>query len=135
MGVSAEGGKWCLSAERMIPVVRYSVTVFRGCVTPIQPTKPPEPPAPGSWMTVDRSRDWAELFLVSQRRRTYIASNASPQMSISRGIEILEGALAIGRQADPLGLSMVAERMSAVKETATSISDNVPTWLEGLMPS
>ena len=37
-------------------------------------------------------------------------------MSLERGIEILEGPLAIGRQADPIALPAVEERMVAKGE-------------------
>jgi hypothetical protein len=39
---------------------------------------------------------------------------------MTRGIEILEGALAIGRQAEPLEHLLVESRMSAVKEKAST---------------
>jgi hypothetical protein len=39
---------------------------------------------------------------------------------MTRGIEILEGALAIGRQAEPLEHLLVESRMSAVKEEAST---------------
>jgi hypothetical protein len=41
-------------------------------------------------------------------------------MSLTRGIEILGGALAIGRQADSIALPMVEERMSAAKEKGSA---------------
>ncbi len=41
-----------------------------------------------------------------------------------RGLRVLEGALAIGRQADPLGPEEVQTRMEAVKAKATT-----PTWV------
>jgi hypothetical protein len=37
-------------------------------------------------------------------------------MSLERGIEVLEGALGIGRQADPIALPIVEERMSTARE-------------------
>ena len=46
---------------------------------------------------------------------------------MKRGIEILEGALAIGRQADPLTPNTVRTRMEAVKDgamTASSVPDS-----------
>ena len=49
---------------------------------------------------------------VEQRRQTYISSEMIPFMSMSKGIEVLEGALAIGRQADPIALPVVKERIS-----------------------
>ena len=53
---------------------------------------------------------------VEQRRQTYISSEMIPFMSMSKGIEVLEGALAIGRQADPIALPVVEERISVAKE-------------------
>ncbi len=58
-------------------------------------------------------------------------------LSFDRGLRVLEGALAIGRQADPLGPEEVATRMDAVKAkaiTPTSVSDKpffskVKSWL------
>jgi negative regulator of sigma E activity len=54
-----------------------------------------------------------------------------------RGLKVLEGALAIGRQADPLGPEEVRTRMEAVKakaRTPASVSDKpffskVKSWL------
>jgi hypothetical protein len=67
----------------------------------------------------------ADTEEIEQQRQTYISSLVPGYMSLDRGIEILEGALAIGRQADPLALPDVEARMSAAKEkgsTATSTS-------------
>jgi hypothetical protein len=77
---------------------------------------------------------------IERQRQAYISFNETRHMSISRGIEILEGALAIGRKADPLALSTAKGRMSAVKETASSIADSstfekVHKWLEGFAPA
>jgi len=63
---------------------------------------------------------------IEQQRQTYISSRMTRFMSLERGIEILEGALAIGRQADPIALPDVEERMSVAKEegsAATSKGD------------
>ena len=63
---------------------------------------------------------------IEQQRQTYISSRMTRYMSLDRGIEILEGALAIGRQADPLALPEVEQRMSVAKEkgsAATSRED------------
>jgi hypothetical protein len=57
---------------------------------------------------------------VEQRRQTYISSEMIPFMSMSKGIEVLEGALAIGRQADPIALPVMEERMSAAREKVSS---------------
>jgi hypothetical protein len=43
---------------------------------------------------------------------------------MSKGIEVLEGALAIGRQADPIALPVVEERMSAARERVSSATPN-----------
>ena len=53
---------------------------------------------------------------IEQQRQTYISSRVPRYMSLDRGIEILEGALAIGRQADPIASPMLEERMSAAKQ-------------------
>src|SRR4051794_37609021 len=63
---------------------------------------------------------------IEQQRRTYISSRMTRYMSLDRGIEILEGALAIGRQADPLALPEVEERRSIARDkgrAATSRGD------------
>jgi hypothetical protein len=66
----------------------------------------------------------ADTDAVEQRRQAYISSNMTTFMSMSKSIEILEGALAIGRQADPLALRVVEERMSAAREKASSAPSN-----------
>src|SRR3712207_9401398 len=61
---------------------------------------------------------------VERERATYIAARASGDVTLTRGIEILEGALAIGRQAERLAPEIASARMDAVKdqaETATSV--------------
>jgi len=59
---------------------------------------------------------------IEQQRQTYISSRMTWLMSLERGIEILEGALAIGRQADPIALPEVDERMSVAKEEGRAAS-------------
>jgi hypothetical protein len=61
----------------------------------------------------------ADTNEVEQKRQRYISSKTTRFRSISDGIEILEGALAIGRQADSLALPLVEERMSAAREKAS----------------
>jgi hypothetical protein len=63
----------------------------------------------------------ADTDEIEQQRQTYISS-MTPFTSVKRGIEILEGALAIGRQADPLEFPIVEARLSAVKEKASTAS-------------
>ncbi len=77
---------------------------------------------------------------VEQKRTDYIhrcTRGLMFRISLDRGLGILEGALAIGRQADPLGPEEVQTRMEAVKAKATtpaSVSDKpffskVKSWL------
>ena len=61
----------------------------------------------------------ADTNEVEQKRQRYISSKTTRFRSISDGIKILEGALAIGRQADSLALPLVEERMSAAREKAS----------------
>ena len=59
-------------------------------------------------------------------RELYISSRARKHVTFEQGLEILEGALAIGRQADALGLDAVKTRMGAVQgraTTATSVAE------------
>ncbi len=62
-------------------------------------------------------------------RATYIHSRTRTYhhfaIPFDEGMEVLEGALAIGRQADPLGPDEVQTRMEAVKATSTS-PDSIP---------
>src|SRR3954451_1024379 len=62
----------------------------------------------------------ADTDEIEQQRQTYISSRVPRYMSLDRGIEILEGALAIGRQADPIASPMLEERMSAAKEKGSA---------------
>lgn len=75
---------------------------------------------------------------IEQQRRTYINSKLTPLLSTGRGIEILEGALAIGRQADPLAKPILESRLSAMKAKgdatrswrAGSVLAKAKAWLE-----
>ena len=63
----------------------------------------------------------ADAWEIEHKRAAYIRSHVpDSRLIIEKGIEILEGALAIGRQADPLGTDIAKARMEAVKEKATS---------------
>jgi hypothetical protein len=57
----------------------------------------------------------ADSEQIERERQTYISSKMIRSMSLDRGIEVLEGALAIGRQADPVALPVAEERMSAAR--------------------
>ena len=77
----------------------------------------------------------ADTWWVERKRQAYIQSQLPWwTLSMERGIEILEGALAIGRQAEPLMPEVVEARMEAVKATTSalkpdsSLSNKVKTW-------
>ena len=64
---------------------------------------------------------------IERQREAYIqAEMRYGRLSMEKGIEILEGALAIGRQAEPLTPGTTQARMEAVKKasTTTSVSDS-----------
>ena len=63
---------------------------------------------------------------VEHARATYIAFRMTRRMSFQSGLEVLEGALAIGRQADLFPPDKVRARMAAVQAgstTPTSVPD------------
>lgn len=67
----------------------------------------------------------ADTLTVECIRELYITSRAKKNDTFDRSLEILEGALVIGRQADALEPDMVTQRMHVVQDraaTATSIS-------------
>ena len=60
---------------------------------------------------------------IEHKRALYIASHTHGVVfgiAFERGLSILDGALAIGRQADPLGPDEVQTRMEAVRDQATT---------------
>jgi hypothetical protein len=57
---------------------------------------------------------------VERERAAYIKARWSYPFAFRKGLAVLEGALAIGRQADPLGLDTVKTRMGAVQGRATT---------------
>ena len=76
---------------------------------------------------------------VEQEREMYIAFHSRRRLSFQQRLEVLEGALAIGRQADPLAPDQVRTRMDDVRgraTTATSIPDTpvfakIKSWFGG----
>ena len=63
---------------------------------------------------------------VERQREAYIVSRNRGRLSFQQRLEILEGALAIGRQSDQLGADEVKTRMEEVRSrsiTATAIPD------------
>ena len=68
----------------------------------------------------------ADIPEIERARATYIHAQLSFPFIFRAGVEVLEGALAIGRQADALELDTVKTRMGAVPgraATATSVVD------------
>ena len=57
---------------------------------------------------------------VEIRRRAYIDARYRYGVSFQQGLDILEGALAIGRQADVLGSEEVTIRLEAVRQSEPS---------------
>jgi hypothetical protein len=69
---------------------------------------------------------YADSPEVERARATYIHRHTARWSSFQEGLAVLEEALAIGRQADALGLDTVKTRMGAVQSratTATSVAD------------
>lgn len=71
-----------------------------------------------------------------QRAHLNFDSRYPPLVSLDDGIRILEGALAIGRQADPLGLEDAADRMETARREAARhrrepklVSTKLKAWL------
>jgi hypothetical protein len=65
----------------------------------------------------------ADTWWVERKRWAYIYSRWPwSGLSVRRGVEILEGALAIGRQAEPLAPDIATTRMETVKAKATSVA-------------
>ncbi len=73
----------------------------------------------------------ADTEEVERKRKLYIQSRMPRgRLTTKRGIEILEGALAIGQQAEPLTPDIARARMDAVKDkatTATEVKATTPT--------
>ncbi len=74
----------------------------------------------------------ADIPEVERQRKRYIAFHSSRRQTFQEGLEVLEGALAIGRQADPLGPDEVRTRMDDVKSRAAS-APVVKKWLAAMM--
>ena len=61
----------------------------------------------------------ADTAEVEQKREAYIAFRIRYRLSLRDGLQILEGALAIGRQADVLAPEEVTTRLETVRQSAT----------------
>src|SRR5919205_225227 len=72
----------------------------------------------------------ADTWEIEQERQLYIQSRVPKgRLSIEAGIEILEGALTIGRQAEPLTPGTTQARMEAAKKASTTLPmPNLPVF-------
>ena len=61
----------------------------------------------------------ADTTEIEREREAYIALRLRYRLSLREGIQILEGALAIGRQADMLAPEEVTTRLESVRQSAT----------------
>ena len=61
----------------------------------------------------------ADTAEVEQQREAYIASRIKFRLPLREGLRILEGALAIGRQADGFAREEVTARLESVRQSAT----------------
>lgn len=74
----------------------------------------------------------ADTPAIEAQRAAYIRSHINfdgplpIHCSFDAGIRVLEGALAIGRQADPLGIAEAADRLSIARDTASKRKPQVP---------
>jgi hypothetical protein len=81
----------------------------------------------------------ADTAEVERQREAYIALHAPHGLAFQKGLKVLEEVLAIGRQADELGLIEVKTRLEAVQAqatTSTSVADSplfakLKSWLAG----
>ncbi len=67
----------------------------------------------------------ADTPAVEREREIYIALHNKRRLTFQQRLEVLEGALAIGRQADSLGSSEVRTRLDEVRSRATT-STSIP---------
>jgi hypothetical protein len=80
----------------------------------------------------------ADTPAVEAQRAAYISSKRVTAYSFEGGLKVLEGALAIGRQADTLGVDEVRTRLEKVQScasSAASVADSrifakIKSWLE-----
>src|SRR5919205_4454086 len=72
----------------------------------------------------------ADTSEIEREREAYIQAHIHKgRLSIEKGIEVLKGALAIGRQAEPLAPDIAQARMEAVKKASTTVSVANPYFL------
>jgi len=73
----------------------------------------------------------ADSAEIERKRAKYIAERTRTRVSFEQGLEILEGALTIGRQADPLGLHEVQSRMASAKQNGPAPRKVIPSKVKG----
>ena len=81
----------------------------------------------------------ADTAVVERQREAYIAVHSRRRLSFQESLKVLEGALAIGRQADEPAPDQVRSRMEAVQaqaSTPTSVADTplfakLKSWFAG----
>ena len=62
----------------------------------------------------------ADTLEVERQRAVYIAARANHRVAFEHALDVLEGALAIGRRADPFAADEVKTRMDTVRAKATA---------------
>ena len=72
---------------------------------------------------------------VEREREAYIHARIVWGMSFEERLKVLEGALAIGRQADPLDAAEVSTRMSTAQSRATHPTSVLPTSVAQKAPT
>src|SRR3954464_2243648 len=74
----------------------------------------------------------ADSAEIERKRAKYIADKTRTKVSFDRGLEILEGVLTIGRQADPLGVDEVQTRMASAQQNGPEprrlLPSKVKSW-------
>jgi hypothetical protein len=78
----------------------------------------------------------ADAPIVERARAAYIRQHARPGMTVEEGIIVLEGALALGRQAEPLAQEEVRTRMDTARDaTSRKTLAKLKHWLAGQLES
>jgi hypothetical protein len=77
----------------------------------------------------------ADTEWVERERAAYIRSRTRQEISFEEGLEVLAGALAIGRTADPLDAADVSARMSAAQRRAKHLTSVPEESLASLFTS
>ena len=77
----------------------------------------------------------ADTPAVEGERARYIAAHTGMWVSFEQGLKVLDGALAIGRQADPLGPDEVRSRMESAQQSPNAREDaRFMRWFARLVP-